>query len=102
VQTRRQWLAATRLGVGWPHLGLAGVPGPTECPERTRGNSAQGRNSATAWDNMALGVALNSALHTWLADGNARAALVRPDFTVMSAGRDVDELCDATPRFNAS
>jgi len=43
-----------------------------------------------------------SALYTWLADGNARAALVRPDFTVMSAGRDVAELSDVTPRFTAS
>jgi len=41
VQTRRQWLVAARLGVGWPHLGLAGVSGPTECPERTRGYSCQ-------------------------------------------------------------
>ena len=32
-------------------------------------------------------VAPGSALHTWLADGKATAALVRPDFTVMRAGR---------------
>jgi 3-(3-hydroxy-phenyl)propionate hydroxylase len=49
-----------------------------------------------------LEVGPGSALHTWLADGNARAALVRPDYTVMSAGRDTDELCDATPTFTAS
>ena len=36
VQTRRQELAAARLGVGWPHPALAGVYGPTGCPERTR------------------------------------------------------------------
>jgi 3-(3-hydroxy-phenyl)propionate hydroxylase len=49
-----------------------------------------------------LEVGPGSTLHTWLADGNAQAALVRPDFTVMAAGRDVAELCDATPRFTAS
>ena len=46
---------------GWPHLGPASVSGPTEWPDRTRGNAAQDRNSATTWDNIALGVALNTA-----------------------------------------
>jgi 3-(3-hydroxy-phenyl)propionate hydroxylase len=46
-----------------------------------------------------LEVGPGSVLHTWLADGNALAAVVRPDFTVMSAGRDIAALCDATPRF---
>ena len=40
-----------------------------------------------------------SALCTWLADGKATAALVRPDFTVMRAGRDVAALCEAAPSF---
>jgi 3-(3-hydroxy-phenyl)propionate hydroxylase len=44
-------------------------------------------------------VAPGSPLHTWLADGNAAAALVRPDFTVLQVGRDVSALCDAAPRF---
>jgi 3-(3-hydroxy-phenyl)propionate hydroxylase len=39
-----------------------------------------------------------SALRTWLTDGKATAALVRPDFTVMRAGRDVAALCQEAPR----
>jgi 3-(3-hydroxy-phenyl)propionate hydroxylase len=46
-----------------------------------------------------LKVEPDSPLYTWLADGKAAAALVRPDFTVMAAGRDVAELCEAAPRF---
>ena len=38
-------------------------------------------------------------LYQWLADGRAAAALARPDFTVMRAGRDVARLCEATPEF---
>ena len=38
-------------------------------------------------------------LYQWLADGRAAAALVRPDFTVMRAGRDIARLCEATPEF---
>ncbi len=46
-----------------------------------------------------LEVAPGSSLYKWLADGKAAAALVRPDFTVMRAGRDVAALCQAAPRF---
>ena len=46
-----------------------------------------------------LEVEPGSPLHKWLADGKAAAALVRPDFTVMRAGRDVAELCQAAPKF---
>ena len=46
-----------------------------------------------------LEVAPGSPLHTWLTDGNATAALVRPDFTVLRAGRDVAGLCEAAPKF---
>ncbi|TCO11880.1 3-(3-hydroxy-phenyl)propionate hydroxylase [Kribbella steppae] len=46
-----------------------------------------------------LEVAPGSALYKWLADGKAAAALVRPDFTVLWAGRDVTALCEAAPRF---
>jgi 3-(3-hydroxy-phenyl)propionate hydroxylase len=46
-----------------------------------------------------LEVQPGSPLHEWLAAGNAAAALVRPDFTVLRASRDVAELCDAAPRF---
>jgi len=38
-------------------------------------------------------------LTTSLADAKAAAALVRPDFTVMRAGRDVAQLCEEAPRF---
>jgi 3-(3-hydroxy-phenyl)propionate hydroxylase len=37
-----------------------------------------------------------SALETWLQRGRARAALVRPDGTVMHAGRNVAALCEWT------
>jgi 3-(3-hydroxy-phenyl)propionate hydroxylase len=40
-----------------------------------------------------------SPLYNWLADGKSSAALVRPDFTVLRAGRDVAGLCEAAPRF---
>jgi 3-(3-hydroxy-phenyl)propionate hydroxylase len=46
-----------------------------------------------------LEVEPGSPLDTWLNDGNAVAALVRPDFTVLRAGRDVAGLCEAAPRF---
>jgi len=46
-----------------------------------------------------LEVAPGSRLHDWLSDGRATAALVRPDFTVMRAGRDIAGLCEAAPRF---
>jgi 3-(3-hydroxy-phenyl)propionate hydroxylase len=46
-----------------------------------------------------LEVQPGSPLHTWLVDGKAAAALVRPDFTVLRAGRDVAALCEAAPRF---
>ncbi len=38
-------------------------------------------------------------LHTWLADGSAAAALVRPDFTVLRADRDIAALCGEAPKF---
>jgi 3-(3-hydroxy-phenyl)propionate hydroxylase len=46
-----------------------------------------------------LEVAPGSPLSAWLADGHAAAALVRPDFTVLRAGRDIAAVCDAAPRF---
>ncbi len=53
----------------------------------------------TARGTEVLEVKPGSALYTWLADGKVVAALVRPDFTVLQAGRDVAELCEAVPRF---
>jgi 3-(3-hydroxy-phenyl)propionate hydroxylase len=42
-----------------------------------------------------------SDLAAWLRRGHATAAVIRPDQTVMRAGRRVDELCDAVPAFTA-
>jgi 3-(3-hydroxy-phenyl)propionate hydroxylase len=47
----------------------------------------------------AVEVEAGSPLHVWLSAGRATAALVRPDLTVMQAGRDVAALCEAVPRF---
>jgi 3-(3-hydroxy-phenyl)propionate hydroxylase len=46
-----------------------------------------------------LEVEPGSPLHKWLADGKVAAALVRPDFTVLRAGRDLAGLCEAAPKF---
>ena len=40
-----------------------------------------------------------SDLAAWLQRGRATAAVVRPDRTVMRAGRQIDELCGAIPSF---
>ena len=46
-----------------------------------------------------LEVAPASELGTWLSEGHSVAALVRPDHTVMQAGRDLADLTLAAPRF---
>ena len=61
--------------------------------------SAQQRAVLAARGVEVLAVEPGSPLHQWLADGKAAAALVRPDFTVLMAGRDVTSLCEAAPRF---
>jgi 3-(3-hydroxy-phenyl)propionate hydroxylase len=43
-----------------------------------------------------------SELARWLRRGRATAAIVRPDRTVMCAGRNLWKLCAALPRFNAA
>ncbi len=40
-----------------------------------------------------------TALAEWLHRGRARAAIVRPDFTVLRAGGDLSQLCDSLPAF---
>ena len=40
-------------------------------------------------------------LAEWLRRGHAKAAIVRPDRTVMRAGRHIDELCAAVPSFTS-
>lgn len=47
-------------------------------------------------------VAPGSELHQWLSAGRATAALVRPDYTVMQAGRDAAAVCEAVPPFRAA
>lgn len=39
-------------------------------------------------------------LHRWLRRGHARAAVIRPDGTVLRSGNDLSALCTALPRFN--
>jgi 3-(3-hydroxy-phenyl)propionate hydroxylase len=41
-------------------------------------------------------------LESWLRRGHAAAAIVRPDRTVMCAGRNLNALCDAVPQFVSS
>jgi 3-(3-hydroxy-phenyl)propionate hydroxylase len=43
-----------------------------------------------------------SELHRWLRKGHARAAIVRPDGTVLRAGRQLSALCRALPRFDTA
>jgi len=42
-----------------------------------------------------------SELQRWLRQGGAHAAVVRPDGTIMRAGRDLSDLCTALPVFRA-
>jgi 3-(3-hydroxy-phenyl)propionate hydroxylase len=39
---------------------------------------------------------------SWLRRGHAAAAIVRPDRTVMCAGRNLNALCEAVPQFVSS
>jgi 3-(3-hydroxy-phenyl)propionate hydroxylase len=41
----------------------------------------------------------DTELARWLQSGRSTAAVVRPDGTVLRAGRDVDEICGAVPVF---
>jgi 3-(3-hydroxy-phenyl)propionate hydroxylase len=47
----------------------------------------------------AVDAPIGSPLHRWLTENRVSAALVRPDRTIMAAGRDLDALCRATPTF---
>jgi 3-(3-hydroxy-phenyl)propionate hydroxylase len=46
-----------------------------------------------------LTVEPDAELGRWLRQGRADAAIVRPDRTVMQAGRRIGTLCDAVPQF---
>jgi 3-(3-hydroxy-phenyl)propionate hydroxylase len=61
--------------------------------------SPQQRAVLAARGTEVLEVKPGSPQYKWLAAGKATAALVRPDFTVQGAGRDVARLCDAAPKF---
>ncbi|MGZ6780162.1 MAG: hypothetical protein ACXVGO_14340, partial [Mycobacterium sp.] len=41
-----------------------------------------------------------TVLADWLRRGRSTAVIVRPDRTVLRAGRRPDELCDAVPNFS--
>ncbi len=64
--------------------------------------SAQQRAVMAGRGTEVLEVDPGSPLHQWLADGKAAAALVRPDFTVMRAGRHVAEICASAPKFQVA
>jgi 3-(3-hydroxy-phenyl)propionate hydroxylase len=61
--------------------------------------SAEHRELLASRGTEVLEVEPGSPLARWLASSKAAAALVRPDFTVWRAGRDVAALCEAAPRF---
>jgi 3-(3-hydroxy-phenyl)propionate hydroxylase len=48
-----------------------------------------------------VSVAQDSQLGSWLKQGRATAAIVRPDGAVMQAGRNIQAICDAVPAFSA-
>jgi 3-(3-hydroxy-phenyl)propionate hydroxylase len=48
-----------------------------------------------------VSAARDSQLGSWLKQGRATAAIVRPDGAVMQAGRNVAAICDAVPAFSA-
>jgi 3-(3-hydroxy-phenyl)propionate hydroxylase len=50
---------------------------------------------------VVLAAGPGSDLAEWLRSGRAAAAVVRPDRTVLYAGRDAGEVCDAVPAFMA-
>jgi 3-(3-hydroxy-phenyl)propionate hydroxylase len=48
-----------------------------------------------------LEVEPGSELGAWLSKGHCVAALIRPDYTVLQAGRDLTAFAGTTPRFSA-
>jgi 3-(3-hydroxy-phenyl)propionate hydroxylase len=57
------------------------------------------RDMVTARGSCIVDVAAHSELGSWLHRGRATAAVVRPDRTVMTAGRNLTALCRAVPLF---
>jgi len=67
----------------------------------TAAPSAEQRQRLVERGTQVLEVGQASELGVWLSSGRASAALVRPDGTVMQAGRDLEALTAAAPRFTA-
>ena len=63
----------------------------------TRGLSPEDHSAVTGRGGTAYVAEPGTELATWLAHGSADAAIIRPDRTVMRAGRDVAELCRSLP-----
>jgi 3-(3-hydroxy-phenyl)propionate hydroxylase len=61
--------------------------------------TAQQREQLRRRGATALTVEGTSELGRWLRRGGATAAIIRPDRTVMQAGRRLSSLCDAVPSF---
>jgi 3-(3-hydroxy-phenyl)propionate hydroxylase len=74
------------LGTGFAVLSAA----PLTMAQRERGESAGA---------AVVSAEAGSALETWLRARHVTAVVVRPDRTVMRAGDDLTELCDALPDF---
>jgi 3-(3-hydroxy-phenyl)propionate hydroxylase len=68
----------------------------------TAAPTARQRQSLVERGTHVLEVSPASELGVWLTRGRAVAALVRPDRTVMRAGRDLEALAAAAPRFVSS
>ncbi|WP_308166333.1 bifunctional 3-(3-hydroxy-phenyl)propionate/3-hydroxycinnamic acid hydroxylase MhpA [Nocardia albiluteola] len=61
----------------------------------------QQRNELERRGAVVVSAAPESELADWLQDARASAAIIRPDGTVMQAGRDTRAICDAVPSFAA-
>ncbi|OIJ27560.1 bifunctional 3-(3-hydroxy-phenyl)propionate/3-hydroxycinnamic acid hydroxylase MhpA [Nocardioides luteus] len=61
--------------------------------------TAAQRSLLTSRGAVAVEPSVGSPLHAWLIQNHVVAALVRPDRTVMFAGRDLTAVCAATPTF---
>jgi 3-(3-hydroxy-phenyl)propionate hydroxylase len=55
------------------------------------------RDTVTSRGAVVLDATAGTALHDWLTVNHTSAVLVRPDRTVMAAGRDVARICASTP-----
>ena len=84
--------AATGTGERLDDVAGAGFTFVTSVPPTTRQQNLIARRNAAVYY-----AAPGTELARWLGRGRAQAAIVRPDFTVMRASRDLTELCEALP-----